>query len=112
MNIALSNSHDIYFNTDGSLAMVTDENELVTQQVKCLLLTNTGEWFLDNTVGIPYFDYIFDAGDEKIIKNIIYSKIINIENVISVNILSIEVKLRSMTIILNINNSKNIEIKI
>lgn len=53
---SLNSSNDIYL-LNGQIATVQDGNE-VLQHVRTRLLTYQGEWFLDTTAGLPYFQVI------------------------------------------------------
>lgn len=52
-DILLSNSHDLAI-IDFDLQLTTDE-QAIAQRVKQALLLFRGEWFLDQTLGIPYY---------------------------------------------------------
>lgn len=57
MNVADPNFGDFYL-VDGDLAGVPNQNTGIQQHIMQRLRTFQGEWFLDNTVGIPYYQQI------------------------------------------------------
>lgn len=50
--------HDIWFDAAGNLQTVEDA-EAIAQRVRQRLEFYQGEWFLDTTVGVPWFQFIF-----------------------------------------------------
>ena len=58
VQLALNSDWDIYFDADGELVLV-DDGEEVAQHVKQRLDFHQGEWFLDQTIGMPWFQGIF-----------------------------------------------------
>jgi hypothetical protein len=50
--------HDIIF-VNGSAPVTTTQQINVAQRIKITLQTFLGEWFLNTTVGVPYFEAIF-----------------------------------------------------
>ena len=56
---------DLKINKDGLLELVSgdlscvDEDNQIEQSVRILLRTFQGEWFLDNRIGIDYFNKVF-----------------------------------------------------
>lgn len=56
---------------------VTYENKLtVAQKLKIKLLTFKSEWFLDKTIGVPYFQQIFQRGVSKLTIDTIFQEAI------------------------------------
>lgn len=51
-------SHDLFVDASGNLAVATDA-DAVGQLCKQRLKTYLGEWFLDQTVGVPWFQQVF-----------------------------------------------------
>jgi hypothetical protein len=50
---------------DSSLNIVfTDLDQYITQKIKNRLLFLKGEWFLDVSLGIPYFESVFEKGTD------------------------------------------------
>lgn len=59
LGIALdAETHDLYLDADGNLAMVTDA-QAVGQHMKQRLRTWQPDWFLDATVGLPWRERVF-----------------------------------------------------
>jgi len=54
-------TNDLFLRDDGSLAVVLDA-EAVGQHVRQRLKTFEGEWFLDNTAGVPWLQEILGKG--------------------------------------------------
>ena len=94
ISLALNSENDMLIDPrTGSFAMVSDGDE-VCQHVKTRLLFFLGEWFLDTSVGMPYFQEIFGpAGDLSAIEGRIKSEIINTPGVESLD--KFEMKLNS-----------------
>jgi hypothetical protein len=59
-DIAFDEDHDMYL--DGADIVFTDEDTALVQRLTIRLQFLFEEWFLDNTVGIPYAQTIFDQG--------------------------------------------------
>ena len=57
-------THDLVFE-DGDLILLNNEALVATQTLEINLLTLKGEWFLDNTKGVPYLQTIFKKGTTK-----------------------------------------------
>ena len=49
--------HDLMA-TDGGDILLIDNAERVAQQIQIKLKSFLGEWFLDTSYGVPYFEYI------------------------------------------------------
>lgn len=77
---ALNDCNDIFLN--GNRISVNQDAEQVAQKVKTKLLFYQGEWFLDITVGVPYFQQVFvKPALIGTIESLIKSQIINTEGV-------------------------------
>ena len=77
---ALNECNDIFLN--GNRIAVNNDAEQVAQKVKTKLLFYQGEWFLDITVGVPYFQQVFvKPALIGTIESLIKSQIINTEGV-------------------------------
>lgn len=94
-----TSTHDLVLE-DGDLVLIQDSEE-VAQAVKIHLLTQMGEWILDNGVGVQWFDKIFLVStpqDEKelLVKRAILS-VIGVKNIQDFE-LDIDYATQSMTI--------------
>ena len=77
---ALNECNDIFLN--GNRISVNQDAEQVAQKVKTKLLFYRGEWFLDITIGVPYFQQVFvKPALIGTIESLIKSQIINTEGV-------------------------------
>ena len=56
-------THDIVI--DGYDLQLVDGVDLIRQRIKQRLLTIEGEWFLDATIGLPWFEEIIGKGAEQ-----------------------------------------------
>ena len=60
MDLKLDNDHDLFV-TNQDLTLTTLDNEVV-QDLSIRLQFILNEWFLDNSVGVPYPQTIFEKG--------------------------------------------------
>ena len=68
--------------TNLSLQLTSNVSEYVSQKIRILLSFFLGEWFLDNSEGIPYFDSIFVKNPNLVqVGNFLKKKIISVEGV-------------------------------
>lgn len=68
-------SHDLIY-INGDTPITAEEKINVAQKLKIKLQTFKSEWFLDNTIGIPYFQTIFQRGVSKATVDAIYQEAI------------------------------------
>jgi hypothetical protein len=62
----------------------------VAQQIKINLLSFLGEWFLDNTYGVPYLEDILIKNPRMaVVENILRNHIMDIPNVTSIDSLTV-----------------------
>lgn len=101
VDIALhANDHDILIK-DGDFLLI-DNAERVAQQIKVKLLTFLGEWFLDNTWGVPYLEYILvKQANQDLIKQILSEQILSVDDVKSLNALELDYQVKVRTLIIN-----------
>lgn len=101
VDIALhANDHDILIK-DGDFLLI-DNAERVAQQIKVKLLTFLGEWFLDNTWGVPYLEYILvKQPNQELIKQILSEQISSVDDVKSLNALELDYQVKVRTLIIN-----------
>ena len=82
--------------------MLIDNAERVAQQIKVKLLTFLGEWFLDNTWGVPYLEYILvKQPNQDLIKQILSEQILSVDDVKSLNALELDYQVKVRTLIIN-----------
>lgn len=87
MILSLNANNDLYM--DGNQIAVVNGGEEVVQQVRSRLLFYLDEWFLDTTVGLPYFQKFYtNPADLAGIESRIKSEIISTDGIL--NLLSFE----------------------
>ena len=80
---------DIYFNNDGSLAVVRDA-EAVGQHARQRLMTFEGEWFLDAQAGAPWVrDILGGQYDNVLAESVIKAEILDTDGVVDINSFSV-----------------------
>jgi hypothetical protein len=79
---------DLLLNANGDLAIVngdlqlTNGTQTLEQRIRRALLTFKGEWFLDEDIGIPYWEEILGQKDSiDAIKDVFIDAILKIEGV-------------------------------
>lgn len=86
-DLKLNASHDLQVGSDLCL---TDEEDAVVQRLSIRLQFLYEEWFLDNSVGVPYTQFIFKQGSSiQDIYEIFRKEIINtdgVENIVSLEL--------------------------
>jgi hypothetical protein len=99
-DIALNSNYDLdIVNCDFRL---TDNSDITLQKLKQTLKTIRGEWQLDQSLGLPYFDEILVKNpflDR--IKSIFIKAIQSVEEVVSIT--SLDVSVNDTTRTLNVN---------
>lgn len=74
-------SHDIVY-VNGGCMVTYSPQEVVAQRLKIALATFLGEWFLDTSIGIPYFQQILGQKRSKDAIDVIFQTAISaLENV-------------------------------
>ena len=82
--------------------VLVDGIDLVRQAIKQRLLLVLEEWFLDETVGVPWYQYIFQKGaDINRVKSILINTINRTEGVIKIT--SFELDYNSVNRSLSVN---------
>lgn len=101
VDIALhANDHDIIIKYGDFL--IIDNAERVAQQIKVRILTFLGEWFLDNTHGIPYLEYILvKQPNPALIKQILSEQISAVNDVKSLTSIELDYDVKNRTLIVN-----------
>lgn len=69
-------TNDLVF-VNGQATVTQTQSEIVAQRLKITLYTFLGEWFLDTTVGVPYFQQIFGKGRSKAAIDVIFQRFIS-----------------------------------
>lgn len=70
------NTHDLVF-VNGQATVTQTQAEIVAQRLKITLYTFLGEWFLDTSIGVPYFQQIFGKGRTKSAVDVIFQRFIS-----------------------------------
>ncbi len=70
------NTNDLVFK-NGAITVTSSQSEIVAQRLKVTLYTFLGEWFLDDEVGVPYFQQIFGKARSKATVDVIFQNIIS-----------------------------------
>ncbi len=89
---------DLNQDSDGDI-LVTNGNvafnsgiESIRQHLQIRLRTFAGEWFLNTSVGVPYFDSVFIKNPDLTVLNTVFTKVIlDTPGVISLSSLSFEI---------------------
>jgi enolase len=68
-------TNDLVF-VNGKTTVTRTQSEIVAQRLKITLYTFLGEWFLDTTLGVPYFQQIFGKNRSKNAVDVIFQNII------------------------------------
>lgn len=92
LDLALSSDHDLDVGLLGELSFI-DGADRVAQQVKVTLLAFLGEWFLDTSFGVPYFESILvKSPDRASIEAILRARIRAVPGVQRVRRLDLQVE--------------------
>lgn len=90
-----SDTNDLVF-INGGCPVTQLLTAIVTQRLKITLYTFLGEWFLDTSIGVPYFQQIFGKTRSKATIDLIFQRIISDDPDV-IEILSFESSLTSST---------------
>ena len=78
-DIKLDNqTHDLIYE-NGDLKLTLNQSESLAQRLKVKLSTFQGEWFLNDQLGLPYYQRIFTKGVSKATVDTIYLRAISSE---------------------------------
>ncbi len=84
ITLAIDDNNDTFLDASGNVAIV-DNAESLRQRLLERLQFFLGEWFLDETRGVPYFQQILQSNvDINIVSNIITNEILKESEVIRV----------------------------
>jgi hypothetical protein len=75
MDLLLDGNNDIVF-VNGKATVTQTQSEIVAQRLNIKLKTFLGEWFLDTSIGVPYFQQIFGKVRNKSTIDVIFQNII------------------------------------
>ena len=79
-DLKLNSNHDLMFKNN-RLVLVDGANQKA-QQIKIALLTFLGEWYLDTSHGVPYFEQVLLKQVDKVkIENLFRQKIASVKGV-------------------------------
>ena len=70
-----TDTNDLVF-INGACPVTQHLTDVVAQRLKITLYTFFGEWFLDTTIGVPYFQQIFGKVRSKSTVDLIFQRII------------------------------------
>lgn len=77
-------THDLLF-VNGATPVTQDPRDVLAQRLKINLMTFLGEWFLDQDVGVPYFQRIFAKQSSKASVDAIFQeKILSTQGVVQI----------------------------
>jgi len=110
-DISFDSTHDMHLN--GRDIAFTDETNVVVQRLKIRIQFLFKEWFLDNRVGLPYTQTIFEKGtDLKDVYTLFRQVIKNTEGVTSIESLELtpNPEERSLAVAFSVNRSSETEI--
>lgn len=89
-------THDLLLASDGALI---EGPQRITQQIKCTLLTLYGEWFLDTTFGVPYFESVMVKNPNRSeIEAILKDRIIDVPGVSGVQQMTMQIDREARTL--------------
>ncbi|MGB3433564.1 hypothetical protein [Achromobacter sp.] len=92
LDLALANDGDLALDLLGRTRMIGGADR-VRQQVKVTLLAFLGEWFLDTTFGVPYFEEVLVKNpDRSAIEAVLQSRILDVPGVTRVGRLALDVE--------------------
>lgn len=91
IDLKLGRDHDLALSKTNDLVFI-DGAQRVRQQITVTLLTFLGEWFLDDTWGVPYLEKIMVKSPKRAeIENVIRAKVRDVPGVTAVPTVQIEI---------------------
>jgi hypothetical protein len=82
-------TNDLFLAGDGNLSTVTDA-EAVGQHGRQRLQTYSGEWFLDNTCGVPWLDQILgQAYDPSLAESVVKAELLDTDGITEITSFSV-----------------------
>ncbi|HRL23138.1 MAG TPA: hypothetical protein PLG97_13970, partial [Alcaligenes sp.] len=90
-DLKLDNKHDLAVGPDQDLMLVGGAQR-IRQQITVTLLTFLGEWFLDQSWGMPYFEKIMVKAPSRVeIENLVRAKVRDVPGVKAVPAVDIQI---------------------
>ena len=103
-DLKLSRSGDLDLDSEGRASMIGGA-EQIAQQIRLTLSIFLGEWFLDTSFGVPYFESILGKGRSVYeIEAIIRKKVREVPGVQEIGAISVEVEKASRKATITIAN--------
>lgn len=100
VDIKLASNHDLLIKQH-RLVLVEGSNQKA-QQIKIALLTFLGEWFLDTSIGVPYFEQVLLKQVDKVkIENVFRQKIAAVKGVTRVLKVDTQIDRRNRLLVVN-----------
>ncbi|SSW67331.1 hypothetical protein AVE30378_02566 [Achromobacter veterisilvae] len=91
LDIALSDDGDLALDLMGATRLIVGADR-VRQQIKISLQAFLGEWFLDTSFGVPYFESILVKNpDRASIEAVLRARIVDVPSVTAVRRLGLEI---------------------
>lgn len=91
VDLKLDRNHDLALSKGYDVVLI-DGLQRVRQQIKVTLLTFLGEWFLDNTWGVPYFETIMVKSPNRAeIENVVRARVRDVPGVTAVPNVQVEI---------------------
>lgn len=91
VDLKLDRNHDLALTKTGDVELINGVQR-VKQQIKVTLLTFLGEWFLNNTWGVPYLEKIMIKSPNRAeIENVIRAKVRDVPGVTAVPSVQVDI---------------------
>jgi len=85
VDIKFDSDHDMFLSGADIAFTTTDADDALVQKLTIRLQFLLNEWFIDNTAGVPYTQFIFEKGSSlSDIYTVLRQEILNTEGVISI----------------------------
>jgi len=92
LDLALGDDHDLAIDMLGRTHLIGGAGR-IRQQIKVTLLAFMGEWFLDTSFGVPYFEQILvKSPDRSTIEAVLRARILDVPGVSRVGRLGLEIE--------------------
>lgn len=108
-DLKLSKLGDLELDAQGRATLIGGA-EQIAQQIRLTLSIFLGEWFLDISFGVPYFENILGKGRTKSeIEAIVRKKVRDVPGVVTVGEVVIEMKAKERSVGIQLNDIKTNE---